>query len=81
MLDEFSKMFTEADSFYYSPTFDITNSLQRQFKLTQNPKTSSGETKAQPELWEMADNRFFWNYWMIRSLIEDANKVGFVTKI
>ncbi|KAI7868999.1 SacI homology domain-containing protein [Spinellus fusiger] len=40
-------------TFYYSPTYDLTHTLQRQAQFTQ-------ETLSEP-LWKRADERFFWN--------------------
>ncbi|KAM6186343.1 phosphatidylinositide phosphatase SAC2 isoform 1-T1 [Rhynchocyon petersi] len=60
LLEELLKMFMDSESFYYSLTYDLTNSVQRQ---------SSGERNSQP-LWQKADDRFFWNKYMIQDLTE-----------
>lgn len=65
MLDEFYKMFTEADSFYYSYGYDLTNSIQR--TALSSEKTA---TNASFPLWYKADLRFFWNYYMMSDLIQ-----------
>jgi len=64
LLDDFQKMFTEADSFYYSVDFDITTNVQRQ---EQAKKLSSAYSDL--PLWEKTDRRFFWNYHMLENLI------------
>lgn len=60
LLEELLKMFMDAESFYYSLTYDLTNSVQRQ---------STGESDPRP-LWQKVDDRFFWNKYMIRDLTE-----------
>ncbi|XP_075703855.1 phosphatidylinositide phosphatase SAC2 [Rhinoderma darwinii] len=52
-------MFMDSDSFYFSRTYDLTNSVQRQ---------SSSEMR--PALWRRVDERFFWNRQMLQDLIE-----------
>ncbi|XP_056409086.1 phosphatidylinositide phosphatase SAC2-like, partial [Hyla sarda] len=66
LLDELFKMFMDSDSFYYSRTYDLTNSVQRQ---------SASET---PELalWRRVDERFFWNRHMLQDLIELQDEHG-----
>ena len=56
-------MFTDTDSFYYSLTGDITNSVQRQYYQSKDPSF-----KALP-LWKKIDDRFFWNRHMLSDLI------------
>nr|XP_014345837.1 PREDICTED: phosphatidylinositide phosphatase SAC2 [Latimeria chalumnae] len=53
-------MFMDSDSFYYSLTYDLTNSVQRQ----------SACKKSDLPLWQQVDDRFFWNKHMIQDLIE-----------
>ncbi|EPY74703.1 phosphatidylinositide phosphatase SAC2 [Camelus ferus] len=53
-------MFMDSESFYYSLTYDLTNSVQRQ---------SAGERDCRP-LWQKVDDRFFWNKYMIQDLTE-----------
>jgi hypothetical protein len=60
-------MFNETDSFYYSLTGDLTNSLQRQQKLNVNKEIP---------LWKRVDDRFFWNKVMLRPLIDCNNEVA-----
>ncbi|XP_066535600.1 phosphatidylinositide phosphatase SAC2 [Hoplias malabaricus] len=59
LLDELYKIFMDSDSFYYSPTYDLTNSVQRQ---------GASENSDLP-LWKRVDDRFFWNKYMIQDLI------------
>ncbi|XP_060142653.1 phosphatidylinositide phosphatase SAC2 isoform X3 [Globicephala melas] len=60
LLEELLKMFMDSESFYYSLTYDLTNSVQRQ---------SAGEKDPCP-LWQKVDDRFFWNKYMIQDLTE-----------
>ncbi|XP_051837508.1 phosphatidylinositide phosphatase SAC2 isoform X2 [Antechinus flavipes] len=60
LLEELLKMFMDSESFYYSLTYDLTNSVQRQ---------SICENKNLP-LWQNVDERFFWNKYMLKDLIE-----------
>lgn len=60
LLEELLKMFMDSESFYYSLTYDLTNSVQRQ---------STGERDGRP-LWQKVDDRFFWNKYMIQALTE-----------
>ncbi|XP_078500053.1 phosphatidylinositide phosphatase SAC2 isoform X2 [Lissotriton helveticus] len=59
LLEELFKMFMDSESFYYSLTYDLTNSVQRQ---------STGDLKSIP-LWKVVDDRFFWNKHMIQDVI------------
>ncbi|XP_053245012.1 phosphatidylinositide phosphatase SAC2 isoform X2 [Podarcis raffonei] len=52
-------MFMDSDSFYYSLTYNLTNSVQRQ----------SACEKANLPLWKKVDDRFFWNKHMLEDLI------------
>ncbi|KAJ6669022.1 hypothetical protein lerEdw1_007831 [Lerista edwardsae] len=63
LLEELFKMFMDSDSFYYSLTYDLTNSVQRQ---------SACEKTGLP-LWKKVDDRFFWNKHMIEDLINIGN--------
>ncbi|XP_022241087.1 phosphatidylinositide phosphatase SAC2-like [Limulus polyphemus] len=67
ILDELLKLFTETDSFYYSLTADLTNSLQRQQTLK-----DALETENSP-MWCQVDDRFFWNKHMLQELTESEN--------
>ncbi|KAM6916431.1 phosphatidylinositide phosphatase SAC2 isoform 2-T2 [Xenentodon cancila] len=60
LLDELYKIFMDSDSFYYSLTYDLTNSVQRQGELD----------KSDLPLWKQVDDRFFWNKHMIQDLID-----------
>ncbi|XP_038140063.1 phosphatidylinositide phosphatase SAC2 isoform X2 [Cyprinodon tularosa] len=60
LLDELYKIFMDSDSFYYSMTYDLTNSVQRQ---------GDSDKSALP-LWKQVDDRFFWNKHMIQDLID-----------
>ncbi|OWK07637.1 hypothetical protein Celaphus_00008738, partial [Cervus elaphus hippelaphus] len=60
LLEELLKMFMDSESFYYSLTYDLTNSVQRQ---------NAGEKDPRP-LWQKVDDRFFWNKYMIQDLTE-----------
>ncbi|KAB5581639.1 hypothetical protein PHYPO_G00178080 [Pangasianodon hypophthalmus] len=59
LLDELYKIFMDSDSFYYSPTYDLTNTVQRQ----------GASDKSDLPLWKRVDDRFFWNKHMIQDLI------------
>ncbi|XP_074963460.1 phosphatidylinositide phosphatase SAC2 isoform X2 [Phalacrocorax aristotelis] len=63
LLEELFKMFMDSDSFYYSMTYDLTNSVQRQ----------SACEKTNLPLWRKVDDRFFWNKHMIEDLISIDN--------
>ncbi|XP_061491816.1 phosphatidylinositide phosphatase SAC2 isoform X1 [Rhineura floridana] len=68
LLEELFKMFMDSDSFYYSLTYDLTNSAQRQ----------SAREKANLPLWRKVDDRFFWNKHMIEDLINiNTSEVDF----
>ncbi|XP_040291088.1 phosphatidylinositide phosphatase SAC2 [Bufo bufo] len=66
LLEELFKMFMDSDSFYYSKTYDLTNSVQRQSRC---------ETTGFP-LWKRVDERFFWNRHMLQDLIELQDEHG-----
>lgn len=65
--------------FYFSYTRDLTNSLQRQ---TTNASTSNADP-----LWARADERFFWNRYLMSDLIEyrrrtnDSNIDNYITPV
>lgn len=54
-------MFNESDSFYYSETFDLTNTIEKQYII-------DGNMKKFP--WQRVDDRFFWNYHMTKEIRE-----------
>uniref|UniRef100_A0A674NPJ8 Inositol polyphosphate-5-phosphatase F n=1 Tax=Takifugu rubripes TaxID=31033 RepID=A0A674NPJ8_TAKRU len=60
LLDELYKVFMDSDSFYYSMTYDLTNSVQRQ----------GDQDKSNVPLWKQVDDRFFWNKHMIQDIID-----------
>lgn len=60
---ELQKMFTDSDSFYYSETFDLTTSLQRQH-------SEGYQSNKHLPLWQQVDPRFFWNRHMLDELIQ-----------
>ena len=75
LVDELTKMFNHTESFYYTLSGDLTNSIQRKYQQT---------TGTKPDLiyhcddsianqWKCVDERFFWNKFMLDSLIEQAN--------
>ena len=77
-------MFTDSDSFYYCPGGDLTNTVQRQAaakvsskkqKAEEGGERSGHEVDASQEpAWTQADDRFFWNRYMLQDLI--SAKVG-----
>ena len=72
ILEEFSKMFNDSNSFYFSLTGDVTNSLQRQVARPPIMSTNAA-TGEQIELfptWREVDERFFFNKAMVQELIE-----------
>ncbi len=86
-------MFSGADSFYYCLDGDLTNTIQRQHqscssdpdKGTNDPENTDKRpltTEAQPEPvshWRKADDRFFWNKYLLTDLIESQVKYyGFI---
>ncbi|XP_057652993.1 phosphatidylinositide phosphatase SAC2 isoform X2 [Diorhabda carinulata] len=66
IIDEFYKIFNDTNSFYYSRTTDITNSLQRLCNL-EKQSNNSGST------WKNVDKRFFWNDYMLKDFIQPEN--------
>lgn len=52
--------------FYYSHSIDLTNSLQRQ--------TTNASTYHSDPLWARADERFFWNRYLMNDLIDYRRK-------
>lgn len=63
IVEEFHKIFFDTNSFYYSWTTDLTNSLQRLCNLEKENKTQG------TAIWRYVDDRFFWNKYMLRELI------------
>ena len=71
-MEEFSKMFTDSESFFFSLTGDITNALQRQVKrvpVTAKNSMTGEEIELFPT-WRDVDDRFFFNRSMIQDLID-----------
>lgn len=60
VLDEIEKMFTQTDSFYFSPGIDLTNSIQH---LGEKYRTATHS-------WQTANDRFFWNKFLLKELID-----------
>ncbi|XP_026878409.2 phosphatidylinositide phosphatase SAC2 isoform X1 [Electrophorus electricus] len=58
--DELYKIFMDSDSFYYSHTYDLTNTVQRQ----------GASDKSDLPVWRRVDDRFFWNKHMIQDLLD-----------
>ena len=69
MFQELIKLYNETNSFYYCMTYDLTNSVQRQFQSDYNP---GGDIP----VWRRCDERFFWNKHMVNELAEMNVSVG-----
>ncbi|XP_053619511.1 phosphatidylinositide phosphatase SAC2 isoform X2 [Plodia interpunctella] len=72
LTDELHKIFDDSDSFYYSWTLDITNTLQRQYEIEKILETEEGSIKPVMDItkwWKHVDDRFFWNKHMLRDII------------
>ncbi|XP_045780759.1 phosphatidylinositide phosphatase SAC2 isoform X2 [Maniola jurtina] len=72
LTDELHKIFDDSDSFYYSRTLDLTNSLQRQYEIEKVLETEEGNKKPITDItrwWKHVDDRFFWNKHMLRDII------------
>jgi hypothetical protein len=61
-------MYNDSDSFYFSETYDLTNSLQQQ----NSPDYQNSLSKP---LCERADDRFFWNRPMLDDLCQPEEEV------
>ena len=61
LLEEFSKMFNDSRSFYFSYTGDLTTCLQKQFE-------DQDLTRGLP-IWRRADERFFFNKELLAEVI------------
>ena len=53
--------------FYYSPSADLTNSMQRLYK--QGPLTQTCASQGK-EAWDRLDQRFVWNAYALRPFLE-----------
>ncbi|XP_059468988.1 phosphatidylinositide phosphatase SAC2 isoform X2 [Neocloeon triangulifer] len=78
MLDELSKIWDDSQSFYFSPSGDLTNSQQRQWIIEQKEVIT---LKEQPEykpppLWKKLDQRFFWNQHMLKEIINHDSEMA-----
>ncbi|XP_072934408.1 phosphatidylinositide phosphatase SAC2 [Epargyreus clarus] len=72
LTDELIKIFDDSDSFYYSRTLDLTNSLQRQYEIEKVLETEEGTGKPVTDItrwWKHVDDRFFWNKHMLKDII------------
>ncbi|XP_019641263.1 PREDICTED: phosphatidylinositide phosphatase SAC2-like isoform X1 [Branchiostoma belcheri] len=67
VFEELNKMFSDSDSFYYSPTGDLTNSVQRQHSKLYDTTSP---------LWRKVDPRFFWNTHMLNDLIQSEDPLS-----
>ena len=65
ILEEFSKMFNDSQSFFFSYVGDLTTCLQKQF---QNQEMNRGLPN-----WQRADERFFFNRELVAEVIELAD--------
>ena len=65
--EEIVKVFQENNgSFYFSHTFDLTNTIERREELLNKPIEAR---------WRQADDRFFWNKTLLSDLIEHSHKI------
>lgn len=70
--DELFKIFDDSESFYYSRTLDLTNSLQRQYEIEKILESEAGTGKPVVDItkwWKHVDDRFFWNKHMLKDII------------
>jgi hypothetical protein len=58
-IKELRLWYQETQCFYYSHTYDLTNSYQRSYNHDENIP-----------IWKRADERFFWNRQMLSKLID-----------
>ncbi|XP_032869712.1 phosphatidylinositide phosphatase SAC2-like [Amblyraja radiata] len=70
LLEELVKLFTDSDAFYFSRTYDITNSAQRQWQRQGINYEDGLPAKVK------IDDRFFWNKYMIRDLLEKQSAMS-----
>ncbi|KAF9408064.1 hypothetical protein HW555_012126 [Spodoptera exigua] len=72
LTDELLKIFDDSESFYYSRTLDLTNSLQRQYEIEKILESEAGTGKPVVDItkwWKHVDDRFFWNKHMLKDII------------
>ena len=67
VVEELMKMFNDSSSFYYSPNGDLTNSIQQQHLKEHDPSVP---------LWARADDRFFWNKFMLQDLVKSKDPLA-----
>ncbi|CAF1012387.1 unnamed protein product, partial [Didymodactylos carnosus] len=72
-IEDLRLLYQETQCFYYSQTYDLTNTVQRIHKYS---SIISPNTKEMP-LWKLADDRFFWNKLMLKQLIDCKNNSEF----
>lgn len=61
LVEEMIKLFNGTDSFYFSWTLDLSHRFSRQASLA---------VSSDKPMWKTADDRFFWNKYMLKDLIE-----------
>lgn len=66
IMDQLLKLFNDSDSFYFSPDGDLTNSMQRKFQRLE----ASDLKNEKKRKFEYLDDRFFWNKFMLKDLLE-----------
>lgn len=59
LIEEMMKLFNSTNSFYFSPTLDLTNRFSR-----------IADSCGNDAIWKTADERFFWNKYMLKDFIE-----------
>lgn len=64
-------MFNDSDSFYYSPTGDLTNSVQRRHEARPDPSGAGDDDTV------AIDDRFFWNKHMLLDLVKSTVSLAF----
>lgn len=75
ILDEVVKLFQDNNgSFYFSPTFDLTNSIERQ-QEQKDKKVEEEESSS--SYWRKCDDRFFWNKVLLNDLINHQESKTF----
>jgi len=84
------RQIAETRSFYYSPTYDLTHSLQRNDAISWRAATGAKAADAAPGVgatiathvrhWSTADDRFFWNREACKELIA-AGADAFITPV
>ena len=65
--EELLQLFNDGKCFYYSPDGDITNTVQRKQEAKDMPSNF---------VWELADDRFFWNKHMLDDLIHAKSSLS-----